>query len=153
MSPTSNETIRPFSTPTSLMIVRNGFATEFASSPESIFSGNASGASTSASLDAMLASSRCEGPERPKICEQPPSAKPTRVPEGYTFWVLGAERAVLRDAYHSFLRLRWSVSLLLIGLGLLAINLVFAVAYTIVGGVEGGASSFFDMYSFSIQTM
>jgi len=83
----------------------------------------------------------------------PEGAKRNRLPQGYTFWVMGAERAVLRDAYHTFLRLRWSVSLALIGVGLLLANLPFAVAYYVVGGVEGGADSFFDMYSFSMQTM
>jgi inward rectifier potassium channel len=83
----------------------------------------------------------------------PAAARPNRFPQGYTFWVVGAERAVLRDAYHTFLRLRWGPSLLLIGVGLLLANLPFAVAYKIAGGVEGGAHSFFDMYSFSMQTM
>lgn len=83
----------------------------------------------------------------------PAGAKPNRVRQGYTFWVLGAERGVMRDAYHTFLRLRWSASLLLIGVGLLVTNLAFTIAYWIVGGVDGGANTFFDMFSFSMQTL
>jgi len=82
----------------------------------------------------------------------PPGAKPTRVAQGYTFWVLGAERAFLRDAYHSFLRLRWSLSLLLIGVALLVANLAFALVFYAIGGVAG-AHSFFDMFAFSMETM
>jgi inward rectifier potassium channel len=82
----------------------------------------------------------------------PADAKATRFPQGYTFWLVGAERAVLRDAYHTFLQLRWSASLALIALGLILANLMFGAIYYLVGGVEG-ATSFFDMFSFSIQTM
>lgn len=83
----------------------------------------------------------------------PPGARATRVQQGYTFWVVGARRALLRDAFHSFLQLRWSISLLLIGVGLLVANLAFATAYYVVGGVVGGGHTFFDMFSFSMQTM
>lgn len=68
----------------------------------------------------------------------PAGARPNRVRQDYTFWVLGAERGVLRDAYHTFLRLRWTASLLLIGVGLLFSNLAFTLVYWIVGGVDGG---------------
>ena len=37
----------------------------------------------------------------------PEGARPSRQPQGYTLWTIGAERAVLRDAYHTFLRLPW----------------------------------------------
>lgn len=84
----------------------------------------------------------------------PEGARPNRLEQaGYTFWVLGAERRVTRDAYHWFLRQRWSVSFLLIAVGLLTANAVFATIYFIVGGVEGTGTSFFDMFSFSMQTM
>ena len=83
----------------------------------------------------------------------PAGARPNRVRQDYTFWVLGAERGVLRDAYHTFLRLRWTASLLLIGVGLLISNLAFTLVYWIVGGVDGGAVTFFDMFSFSMQTL
>lgn len=69
-------------------------------------------------------------------------------------WIVGDERAVLRDAYHTFLRLPWPASLGLIMLALFAANIVFAAIYYQVGGVEGAhVGSFFDDLSFSVQTM
>ena len=69
-------------------------------------------------------------------------------------WIVGDERAVLRDAYHTFLRLPWPASLGLIMLALFAANIGFALIYYQVGGVEGAhVGSFFDDLSFSVQTM
>jgi inward rectifier potassium channel len=73
--------------------------------------------------------------------------------QGSTFYVIGDERAVLRDAYHIFLRLAWPASLGLIAAGFFAVNLVFATAYYVAGGVTGSDGSFFDALSFSIQTL
>lgn len=73
--------------------------------------------------------------------------------QGSTFYVLGDERAILRDAYHIFLRLPWPASLGLIAAGFFAANLVFAALYYAVGGVAGADGSFFDALSFSIQTL
>jgi len=83
----------------------------------------------------------------------PKGARPVRQPQGYTFWVIGDERARLRDAYHTFLRLRWSTSIALIAAGFFFVNLVFALAYYVVGGVEGMHRSFFDALVFSVQTL
>ncbi len=88
------------------------------------------------------------------------SAVPPHIPrgarkvtqQGSTFWVIGDQLAPLRDAFHTFLRAPWPVSLLLIALGFFAVNLVFAVIYLYVGGY-GGDGSFFDALSFSVQTM
>ena len=67
---------------------------------------------------------------------------------------MGDERARLRDAYHTFLQLRWSGSIGLIACAYLLINIVFAVAYMIVGGVNGlHTDSFFDSLVFSVQTI
>lgn len=78
----------------------------------------------------------------------------TRSKVGYMIWVVGAERTVLRDAYHSFLRIRWSASLALIGLAFMAVNVVFASVYEVVGGVDGlHQGSFFDALVFSVQTL
>ena len=75
-------------------------------------------------------------------------------PQGYAFWVVGAERAFLRDAYHTFLRLRWPLSIGLIALAFMVVNLIFAVIYFEVGGVAGlNATSFFDALVFSVQTI
>ena len=92
-------------------------------------------------------------PDRPEGV--PANAVGTPVPSGgYTIWVNGAQRTRLRDAYHSFLRIRWPASLALIALGFFLVNLLFAVVYYFVGGVEGvGATSFFDALMFSVETL
>src|SRR3954471_10057673 len=59
----------------------------------------------------------------------PPGARRVPQPQGYAFWIVGDERAVLRDAYHSFLRARWSVSLGLIALAFFVVNLAFAIVF------------------------
>ena len=87
---------------------------------------------------------------RPAI---PPGARKA-LQLGSTFYIIGDERQRLRDAYHTFLRLGWTASLLAIAIGFFVVNLVFALIYLIVGGVEGThAGSFFDALSFSVQTM
>jgi inward rectifier potassium channel len=73
--------------------------------------------------------------------------------QGSTFYVIGDHRALLRDAYHIFLRLRWPASIGLIALGFMAVNVVFAVLYYLLGGVAGTDGSFFDALSFSVQTL
>ena len=73
--------------------------------------------------------------------------------QGSTFYVIGDERALLRDAYHIFLRLRWPASLGLIAAGFFAVNLGFAALYYLVGGVAGADGTFFDALSFSVQTL
>lgn len=70
-----------------------------------------------------------------------------------SFYVIGDERARLRDAYHLFLRMRWSAAIALIALGFFACNLLFALAYYLVGGVKGADGSYFDALSFSVQTL
>ena len=84
----------------------------------------------------------------------PPGARRVPQPQGYAFWIVGDERAVLRDAYHSFLRARWSVSLGFIALAFFVVNLAFAAVFWRVGGIEGArAASFYDAYAFSVQTL
>jgi inward rectifier potassium channel len=73
--------------------------------------------------------------------------------QGSSFYVVGDERALLRDAYHIFLRLRWPASLGLIAAGLFAVNVAFAALYYLTGGVAGSDGTFFDAMSFSIQTL
>jgi inward rectifier potassium channel len=72
---------------------------------------------------------------------------------GSTFWVIGDERMLLRDAYHIFLRLPWSASLGLIVLTFVLVNVVFACLYFEVGGVTGADGTFFDAMAFSVQTL
>ena len=82
----------------------------------------------------------------------PPGARRV-TQQGSTFYVFGDERMLLRDAYHSFLRMRWSASLALIAAGFTAVNLVFASVYFVIGGVAGTDGTFFDAMSFSVQTL
>lgn len=68
--------------------------------------------------------------------------------------VLGARAHPLRDAYHSLLRMRWAGVLTAIAGAVLLLNVVFAAAYTAVGGVAGARpGSFEDAFFFSVQTM
>jgi inward rectifier potassium channel len=84
----------------------------------------------------------------------PKGARPARQPQGYTYWIVGDERARLRDAYHSFLQASWPVALAFIAAFILAINVVFAVVYLLVGGVSGArAGSMWDAFVFSVQTL
>jgi inward rectifier potassium channel len=73
--------------------------------------------------------------------------------QGSTFYVIGDHRALLRDAYHIFLRMPWPASLGLIAAGFMAVNVAFAVPYYALGGVGGTDGSFFEVLSFSVQTM
>ena len=73
--------------------------------------------------------------------------------QGTTFYVIGDHRARLRDAYHLFLRLPWWASLGVIAAGFMAVNLGFAVAFYVVGGVKGSDGTYFDALSFSVQTL
>ncbi len=73
--------------------------------------------------------------------------------QGSSFYVIGDERALLRDAYHIFLRLRWSASIALIAAGFAVANVAFAALYYVIGGVAGADGSFFDALSFSVQTL
>jgi inward rectifier potassium channel len=77
-----------------------------------------------------------------------------RQPQGYTYWIIGDERALLRDAYHTFLQAPWTVAIGLIAAFILSINVVFAVVYLLVGGVTGArAGSLWDAFVFSVQTL
>lgn len=91
-------------------------------------------------------------PPRLALRDLPKSAR--RVTQrGSTFYVIGDEPARLRDAYHSFLRWRWSASLGLIAAGFVVVNFVFATLYMISGGISGSDGGFFDAMSFSVQTL
>jgi inward rectifier potassium channel len=68
--------------------------------------------------------------------------------------VVGAPSTTLRDFYHLFLKVRWSVALAAIVGAYLALNALFAVAYLALGGVANARpGSFFDAFCFSVQTM
>jgi inward rectifier potassium channel len=68
--------------------------------------------------------------------------------------VVGAPRQTLRDFYHLFLRVRWSVALAAITVTYLGLNAIFAAAFVSVGGVANARPrSFWDAFCFSVQTM
>lgn len=67
--------------------------------------------------------------------------------------ILGEPRAVLRDAYHAFLKMRWSASILVIAAGFMALNFGFALVYWLMGGIANARpGSLLDMLYFSVQT-
>lgn len=73
---------------------------------------------------------------------------------GYTIWTIGDERAPLRDAFHTFLRLRWAYAIALIAAAVVVINVAYAGLYVAVGGIEGARSgSLWDAFLFSVQTL
>jgi inward rectifier potassium channel len=77
---------------------------------------------------------------------------PTRFEENIL--VIGAPRTTLRDFYHWFLRVRWSLALAAMVSAYLLLNAVFALAYLALGGVANSrARSFWDAFCFSVQTM
>lgn len=73
--------------------------------------------------------------------------------QGSTFYMVGDERQILRDAYHTFLNLPWSAALGTIAIAFFVFNLGFALLYLEVGGIAGADGSFADALSFSVQTM
>lgn len=86
--------------------------------------------------------------------ELPRGARQVPQTGGYNFWVVGEQRAFLRDAYHNFLRMRWPASLALIAAGFFAVNLVFAGVYVAIGGVDNmPAGSFWNALVFSVETL
>lgn len=73
---------------------------------------------------------------------------------GYTIDVVGAPRTPLKDLYHLFLEMPWGAAILLIVVGYLALNAIFALAYFEVGGLHGAHDgSYADCYYFSVQTL
>ena len=73
---------------------------------------------------------------------------------GYSFWVVGEQRALWRDLYHNFLRMPWPASLALIAAGFFAVNIVFATVYVLIGGVDNmPAGSFWNALVFSVETL
>ena len=91
---------------------------------------------------------------RPEMVDIPKGARPVRQDGGYTIWMIGDERAPLRDAFHTFLQMRWTLAVLMIAAAVVLINIAFALAYLAVGGIEGArASSLWDAFLFSVQTL
>lgn len=74
--------------------------------------------------------------------------------EGYEFRVVGVPRAGLRDVYHWLLGVPWWAALGVIVGGWLLLNVLFAAAYLVTGGVANAApGSFADAFFFSVQSV
>ncbi|MCB9697665.1 MAG: ATP-sensitive inward rectifier potassium channel 10 [Alphaproteobacteria bacterium] len=70
------------------------------------------------------------------------------------FIVEGAPRTPVRDLYHVFLRVPGWVSLAMIVVRLVALNVLFALVYVVIGGVaHARPGSLMDAFFFSVQTM
>ena len=75
-----------------------------------------------------------------------------RIPDDVV--IVGESPRLGADLYHAFLRARWWASLLAIVVFFLAVNVVFAAVYTVVGGIENmREGSFLDAFFFSVHTM
>jgi inward rectifier potassium channel len=73
---------------------------------------------------------------------------------GYDIVVTGGKRPGLRDLYHALLRMPWWGTLLTIVGGYLALNALFAIVYTLSGGVANLPSGdYLGAFFFSVQTM
>lgn len=62
------------------------------------------------------------------------------------------KRAWANDLYHLLLRAPWWADLIALSTAFLSANLVFAIAFQLVGGVNG-AHGFGDLFFFAVQTM
>lgn len=67
--------------------------------------------------------------------------------------IVGDRPKPMQDLYHLWLRTTWPRGLLLISLGYVAVNALFALAYMVVGGVANSSGDFFDSLFFSVETM
>jgi len=68
--------------------------------------------------------------------------------------IRGARTSVAGDWFHLMLRAPWWADLLAIASGFLIVNVFFAFAYSLVGGIAGAREgSFGDLFFFSVQTM
>lgn len=74
----------------------------------------------------------------------------TPVPPGIV--ILGEESRPLSDLYHAFLIRPWRWVLGAIAAGFLAVNVIFAILFALVGGVAG-ANGWLDDFFFSVETM
>ncbi len=75
-----------------------------------------------------------------------------RLPEDVV--IVGERPRLGADLYHAFLRARWWASLSAIVFFFLFVNVVFAVIYSLTGGIENmREGSFEDAFFFSVHTM
>ena len=76
------------------------------------------------------------------------------VPEDTGIDVVNAPKDVWGDVYHQLLRAPWSLTLLAIAGMVLAIDVLFALAFLLTGGIANARpGSFADAFFFSVQTL
>jgi inward rectifier potassium channel len=92
-----------------------------------------------------MAKRRAKRSRRPRV----------RHPPGLNLIQVGAESHPLADLYHLFLRTSWPAALGFLAAAFIAVNALFALAYTVCGGCVEGArpGSFADAFFFSVQTI
>src|SRR5262245_19572652 len=72
----------------------------------------------------------------------------------YAIHVVGAPPSNWSDLYHALLRMPWWLALSGIVFVYLALNVLFALGYLVVGGIANAHhGSFSDAFYFSVQTM
>jgi inward rectifier potassium channel len=72
----------------------------------------------------------------------------------YSIHIIGVPAPGVRDLYHALLRVPWWAAFVVIAGTFLALNAVFAVLYSWVGGVANARpGSLVDAFFFSVQTM
>jgi inward rectifier potassium channel len=92
--------------------------------------------------------------ERPLPTDPSVRIQKVRSPGGFDVWLVGVRPQRFGDLYHAFLRISWPKALGVLAIAYLFLNLVFAVAFAMVGGVVNARpGSFRDAFAFSIQTM
>src|SRR5204862_7705264 len=75
-------------------------------------------------------------------------------PEDTGIDVVNAPKDVWGDVYHQLLRAPWSLTLLAIAGMVLAIDVLFALAFLLTGGIANARpGSFADAFFFSVQTL
>jgi inward rectifier potassium channel len=79
---------------------------------------------------------------------------PTRVDLGQVVHRVGGELHALSDFYHTLMRASWATTFGVILAALVGINVLYALVYLVVGGVEGvRPGDFEDCFFFSVQTL
>jgi len=92
------------------------------------------------------------GGAKPRIITAP--ERPNRLDQALNVRRVGARIHPLTDAYYFIMRASWARTLLLIFGTFSLINLVYATAYTLAGGIENARDgNFEDAFFFSVQTL
>jgi len=89
-----------------------------------------------------------------KIAKTPPQRPRAFADESDLLVIKGGRTRPARDFYHALIRNPWWVTVLVIVVNFLVANLLFAIGYTLVGGVHGMRDgSIVDAFFFSVQTI